>query len=102
MVYKINHIHIKSSDPRRTAEWYEKAFAFTIMSDETRIFGDRFIRCQSGNGDMLVSFSNARSGETLGPGHAHARYGLEHFAIECVNLESEIARLEKLGAKLPN
>ena len=48
MPFKINHIHIKSPDPRTTAEWYEKAFGFKIVSDETRVFGDRFIRCSSG------------------------------------------------------
>lgn len=100
MPLKINHIHIKSADPRKTAEWYEAAFGYTIISDETRIFGDRFIRCDSGHGGMLVSISNARTDETLGPASASARYGLEHFAVESEDLEGDIARLEKLGAKL--
>src|SRR4030095_10983120 len=47
MPYRINHIHLKASDPRKTADWYVKAFAFKIVSDETRVFGDRFVRCQS-------------------------------------------------------
>jgi len=82
MPFKINHIHIKSADPRRTAEWYEKAFAFKIVSDETRVFGDRFIRCNSGDAGLIVSISNARTNEKLGPADATAHYGLEHFAIE--------------------
>ena len=28
MPYRINHIHLKASDPRKTADWYVKAFAF--------------------------------------------------------------------------
>jgi lactoylglutathione lyase len=99
MPFKINHIHIKSPDPRKTAEWYEKAFGFKIVSDETRVFGDRFIRCSS-DGGMLVSFSNARSGETLGAANPNAHWGLEHFAIECDDIDADIARLDKLGAKL--
>ena len=43
MPYRINHIHLKASDPRKTADWYVKAFAFKIVSDETRVFGDRFV-----------------------------------------------------------
>ena len=34
MAYRINHIHLKAPDPRKTAEWYARAFApemFTIM-----------------------------------------------------------------------
>lgn len=99
MPFKINHIHIKSPDPRKTAEWYETAFGFKIVSDETRSFGDRFIRCSS-DGGMLVSISNARTGETLGPANASAHWGLEHFAIECDDIDADIARLDKLGAKL--
>ena len=101
MPFRINHIHIKSPNPRTTAEWYEKAFAFKIISDETRVFGDRFIRSSSGDGGMLVSFSNARTGETLAPaGSDGARWGLEHFAIESEDIEADIARLQKLGARL--
>ena len=40
MAFRINHIHLKAPDPRKTAEWYEKAFAFKIVSDETRVFGE--------------------------------------------------------------
>ena len=63
MPFKINHIHIKSADPRKTAEWYEKAFAFKIASDETRVFGDRFIRCNSGDGGMIVSIQRPHQRE---------------------------------------
>jgi catechol 2,3-dioxygenase-like lactoylglutathione lyase family enzyme len=100
MPFRINHVHIKAPDPRTAAEWWEKAFAFKIVSDETRVFGDRFIRCQA-EGGMLLSISNARTGETLAPaGSNGARWGLEHFAIECDDIEAEIARLQTLGAAL--
>ena len=50
---------------------------------------------------MLLSISNARTGETLAPaGSDGARWGLEHFAIESDDIEADIARLQKLGARL--
>jgi len=76
MAYRINHIHLKASDPRRTAEWYVGAFDFKIVNDETRVFGDRFIRCQSVDGGMAVNISGPRTGETLQPGNASAHFGL--------------------------
>jgi catechol 2,3-dioxygenase-like lactoylglutathione lyase family enzyme len=100
MAFRINHIHLKSPDPRKTAEWYEKAFAFKIVSDETRVFGDRFIRCQSEDGGMAVNISGARTNEKLGPGDANPHHGLEHFGFDSEHLETDIARLEQLGAKL--
>ena len=99
MPYRINHIHLKASDPRKTAEWYVKAFAFKIVSDETRVFGDRFVRCQSEDGTP-VNISGARTTEKLGPGDAKAHHGLEHFGFDSDSLEADIARLEGLGARL--
>ena len=87
-------------DERTAAEWYEKAFGFKIVSDETRVFGDRFIRCTSEDGGMAVNISGARTNETLGPGDAGAHHGLEHFGFDSEHLETDIARLEKLGARL--
>jgi len=99
MPYRINHIHLKASDPRKTADWYVKAFAFKIVSDETRVFGDRFVRCQSEDGTP-VNISGARTNEKLGEGDAKAHHGLEHFGFDSESLEADIARLEGLGAKL--
>ncbi|MGH7312232.1 MAG: VOC family protein, partial [Candidatus Rokuibacteriota bacterium] len=79
MAYRINHIHLKAPDPKKTAEWYVSAFGFKIVGDEVRGFGDRFLRCQSEDGGMMVNISGARTGETLGPGDASAHHGLEHF-----------------------
>ncbi|HXH83098.1 MAG TPA: VOC family protein [Candidatus Tectomicrobia bacterium] len=100
MAYRINHIHLKAPDPQRTAQWYVEAFNFKIVSDEVRVFGDRFIRCLSEDGGMAVNISGARTGETLGPGDASAHHGLEHFGFDSADLEADIARLERLGAQL--
>jgi len=100
MAYRINHIHLKAPDPRRTAEWYVRAFGFRILSDDVRVFGDRFVRCQSEDGGMQVNISGARTGETLGPGDASAHHGLEHFGFDSQDIAADIARLEGLGARL--
>ena len=100
MAYRINHIHLKAPDPRKTADWYTKAFNFKIVSDETRVFGDRFVRCQTEDGGMMVNISGARTGETLGGGDASAHHGLEHFGFDSAGLEADITRLEGLGARL--
>lgn len=94
MAYRINHIHLKASDPRRTAELYVGAFDFKIVNDETRVFGDRFVRCQSADGGMAVNISGPRTGETLRPGDASAHFGLEHFGFDSTDIEADIRRLE--------
>jgi catechol 2,3-dioxygenase-like lactoylglutathione lyase family enzyme len=100
MPYRINHIHLKAADPRKTAEWYVTAFGFKIVGDEIRVFGDRFIRCLSADGGMAVNISGARTGERLGPGDAGAHHGLEHFGFDSEDIKADIRRLEALGARL--
>ncbi len=100
MPYRINHIHLKAPDPRKTAEWYVTAFNFKILSDDVRVFGDRFIRCASEDGGMLVNISGARTGERLGPGDANPHHGLEHFGFDSDDIRQDIRRLEGFGARL--
>jgi lactoylglutathione lyase len=100
MAFRINHIHLKSPDPRKAADWYVTAFNFKIVSDETRVFGDRFVRCMSEDGGMAVNISGARTGEKLGPGDATPHHGIEHFGFDSANLDADIARLGKLGGAL--
>ena len=50
MPYNMNHVHLKSLDPGKTAQWWVNAFKFEIVSDTTRGTGDRFIRTRTENG----------------------------------------------------
>ncbi len=99
MTFAINHIHIKSRDPRKSAEWWAEAFNFEIVGDFVREGGDRFVATRSENG-ITVNISGARSGETLGPGDANVHEGLEHFGLDSADLEADIERLAALGAEL--
>jgi len=44
---------------------------------------------------MAVKISGARTGERLG-----AHHGIEHFGFDSTHLETDIKRLEGLGARL--
>ena len=98
-MFRINHIHLKSPDPKALADWFGEAFNLTIVSDTVRDFGDRFIGCDSEDG-LRVNISGARTGEQMGPGDADPHYGLEHFGFDVVDMDEEIKRLEGLGAVL--
>jgi catechol 2,3-dioxygenase-like lactoylglutathione lyase family enzyme len=100
MAFRINHIHFKAPDPGKSAQWWVEAFKFKIVSDEVRPYGDRFIRCVSEDGGLGINISGARTGETPGPGDASVHFGLEHFGLDSEDVDADIARLQKLGAKL--
>jgi catechol 2,3-dioxygenase-like lactoylglutathione lyase family enzyme len=99
MAYEFDHVHLKSADPGETVEWYVKAFGFKVISDSVRLWGDRFIRCETPDG-VVVNISGARTDEKMGPGDASAHWGLEHFGIKVDDINAEIERLSGLGAKL--
>ena len=99
MAYEFNHIHLKSPDPETTANWYVNAFNFRIVNDTVRVFGDRFIQCNTPDG-TTVNISGARTNERLGDGDATAHWGLEHFGVNVDDMDAEIQRLTGLGAEL--
>ena len=89
-MYKVNHIHIKSKDPEKDANWFVNAFNFEIINDEVRSVGDRFIMCQSEDG-FRVNISGERTNEKLGPSDADPHFGLEHFGLDSDNLEKDMS-----------
>jgi catechol 2,3-dioxygenase-like lactoylglutathione lyase family enzyme len=97
--YNINHIHLKYSDPKKAAEWFQKAFNFTIVSETVRPFGDKFVVTKSENG-VQVNISSERTNEKLNRADADAHYGLEHFGFDSADIDADIKRLIGLGAQL--
>ena len=99
MAYEFDHVHIKAADPGATADWYVRAFDFTIVSDAVRPWGDRFVRCQTTDG-AIVNISGSRTNEKMGDSDASAHWGIEHIGIKVDDMEAEIERLTRMGAHL--
>ncbi len=99
MPYNINHIHLKYSDPKKAAAWFQKAFNFTIVSETVRPFGDTFVVTKSENG-IQVNISSERTNERLNKADSDAHYGLEHFGFDSADIDVDIKRLTGLGAQL--
>ena len=104
MPFRVNHIHLKSSDPKKTADWFVEAFKVKIISDTTRPVGDRFIVTEAegigGQPGMRINISSERTGEKLGPADANAHYGLEHFGFDTDDMAADLKRFESMGAEI--
>ena len=87
MPYIVNHIHLKSEDPKLTADWFVKAFNVEIVSDRVRTFGDRFIETKA-EGGMRIYISGPRDGEQLNSADDDPHYGLEHLGFDTDDIES--------------
>jgi lactoylglutathione lyase len=100
MVFSIHHIHLKTHDPRSSAEWFVKALNFHILADLKRDAGDRLIRCTTEDGASRVNFSNERTGESLPECVVGVHFGIEHICVNSKDLPEDIDRLVALGAQL--
>ncbi len=92
MPYNVNHIHLKSKDPKVTAEWFVKAFNVKIISETVRPVGDQFIITQT-EGGLAINISSERTNEVLGPADDDAHYGLEHFGFDTKETRTAMANL---------
>jgi catechol 2,3-dioxygenase-like lactoylglutathione lyase family enzyme len=99
MRFDLDHIHVRTDDPWTTAEWWVRAFNFTIVSDSIRPWGGRSVVCRSENG-LDVRFSDF-GGPRLPPIAAGQINGdrLEHIGFHCADIDAVAGRLTALGAE---
>lgn len=101
MINAIHHIHIKSTDPKATADWYVEAFGFKIVIDLERPTGDRLVRCAlNENRPPFLIISGLATGQTLPAAKCDQTLGLEHFALTTEHFDADLQRLTTMGALL--
>lgn len=89
MVFKLNHLHLKTTDPERTATFYVEALGATILG---RI-GPRGYRLNLHGVNLHVT--------TLAPHQRREQvYGMEHFALDTDDLDNVVANLKTNGARV--
>lgn len=93
MNFGMNHIHIKSADPRSTAQWYVDKFGATIAA-EAEMGGTLTVRTEIGG--ARVNLTQA-SPDSLPAGSSDPHMGLEHFGIETDDIDAAMAELKGKG-----
>ena len=100
MEYSINHVHIRSSDSRASASWYEKYFNARIVSEREIMPGTVTVSMEVG-GPVRLNISSQPAGASKERSAAELnRLGLEHFGFGVLDLEAELDRLEKAGVRV--
>ena len=90
MSFKLNHLHIKSSDPTKTAEWYVDNLGARIVSE---VGGGRGYRLDLHGMPLNVT------GKIDGQTHEQV-FGIEHIAIDTDDMEETIKSLKANGAQI--
>jgi catechol 2,3-dioxygenase-like lactoylglutathione lyase family enzyme len=86
MTLKLNHLHIKTRDPEKTARFYVETFGAKILSKSPR-GGYRL--------DLLGLDLNVT--DFLTDQTREQKYGMEHIAIDTDELDTLVAKLKEQG-----
>jgi lactoylglutathione lyase len=92
MAFQINHVHIKSSDPRKAAEWFVEHLGAKIVAENRN--GERvtFRLDLHGLGMNVTDFIE---GQKLGQ-----HYGMEHLALDTDDVFGEVEKLKRAGVRI--
>jgi len=89
MAMKLNHVHLKSPDPKKTAQFYVDTLGATIVAE----IGTRGYRLNlHGLTINLTTFVEDQKRQQL--------YGMEHFALDTDNMDDTLAKLTGNGARV--
>jgi len=93
MGFKINHLHLKTPDPKKTVEFYVTYTGATIASERTGSDGRKSYRLDLHGVSLNVT-------DFLEEQKLEQHYGLEHVAIDTDDFAAEVAKIKAAGIKI--
>jgi lactoylglutathione lyase len=93
MAFKINHLHLKTPDPKKTADFYVEYAGAKIVKENTRPDGSKNYRLNLHGVELNVT-------EFLEEQKLAQFYGLEHVAIDTDNFAGEVDKIKAAGIKI--
>ena len=93
MAFSINHLHLKSPEPRQTVDWYVKHVGAKVVSERAAPNGRMTYRLDLHGVPLNVT-------EFLEEQKLGQFYGLEHVAIDTDDFAAEVARIKAAGIKI--
>jgi catechol 2,3-dioxygenase-like lactoylglutathione lyase family enzyme len=100
MAHAINHVHIRATDPHRSAKWYEQYFGAKVLAAREVLPNTITITMDAG-GPVRLNISSPPPGSSEERASAELnRLGLEHFGFSTDDIEADIARFEDAGVRI--
>ncbi len=99
MAHVFHHVHIKSKQPRATAQWWVDMFGATIVSEFQ--FGTMLFAPVELNGIRInITGHGPDDAVRMAEPQPIPYWGLEHFGIEVDDMDVMLARFEEQGCKV--
>jgi lactoylglutathione lyase len=93
--FTYDHIHIRSTDPEKTAAYYERMFEAEII----RTPQDGATRIDMKIGGANVFIAPVAAGSGVNPPPVTPYQGLDHFGLEVQDIDKVVADLKAKGAE---
>lgn len=95
MAHGFHHVHIKSPNPRKTAQWWADVFGAKLMPEHGPF-------CPVELDGVLINISGVspEEAETMAQGTAEGNFGLEHVGLTTDDLDADLARLREHGLEI--
>ena len=93
MAFRINHLHLKTPDPKKTADFYVEYTGAKVLKENTRPDGSKNYRLDLHGVELNVT-------EFLTEQKLSQFYGLEHVAIDTNNFDGEVTKIKSAGLKI--
>jgi catechol 2,3-dioxygenase-like lactoylglutathione lyase family enzyme len=93
MAFRINHLHLKTPDPKRTIDFYLEYAGAKVVSERTSPSGKKTYRLNLHGVELNVT-------DFLEEQKLEQFYGLEHVAIDTDNFDGEVNKIKSAGIKI--
>ncbi len=93
MPYRVNHIHFKSPDPRKTAQWYVDFLDAKVVSENQGSGGQATFRLDLHG--VSLNVTGFIEGQKL-----EQHFGMEHLAVDASDFDAQVARIKASGTKV--
>ena len=97
-MYRVNHIHLRSPDPRRAAQWYVDHLEAHILGEGIGLGESLAVRMELGG--VAVNVSGSPTGQPIPEGSSEYHWGLEHFGLDTDDLPWALRHLESKGVEI--
>ena len=93
--YRYDHMHVRSRDVRKTAEWYRDMFGAEIVES---IQSDGKPRTDLDLNGLTIFIAAVPPEATTPPAPGEPYVGLDHFGLRVDDMDEAVAELKRRGA----
>jgi lactoylglutathione lyase len=95
MKYTWDHIHLRTTDPEKTAQWYERMLGAEVI--RTMQQGAPRIDLKLGGANIFIA--PVKAGDSVNPPPTTPYQGLDHFGLTVSGIDAIAAELKAKGVE---